>query len=60
MPRGNGATKRYHADAITAAKLKAQGWTTRNIAETLGRQPEQIKTMVLLGERLTGGKERGE
>lgn len=52
MPQGSGAKKRAHADAIRAAKLKARGWTTRNIAETIGKQPKQIKALVLLGERL--------
>ena len=51
MP-GTNAEKRYHADARTAAKLAAQGWTHRNIAETLGREPEQVKALVILGERL--------
>ena len=38
--------------AIKAAKLRAQGWTTRNIAECLGIAPEVVKARVILGERL--------
>jgi len=53
---GKLSQKRAHADAIRAVKLKAQGWTTRNIAETLGKKPEQIKALVLLGERLKKGQ----
>ena len=52
MPQGSGATKRARANAMRAAKLKAQGWTTRNIAEAIGKKPEQVKALVLLGERL--------
>jgi hypothetical protein len=49
---GSGAHLRQNADAIRAAKLKAQGWTSRNIAEAIGKRPEQIKALVILGERL--------
>ena len=49
---GSGAAKRQRADAVRAAKLAAQGLTTRAIAEALGKRPEQIKGMVILGERL--------
>ena len=49
---GSGATKRNHVLALRCAKLAAQGWTHRNIAETVGKKPEQIKALILLGERL--------
>jgi len=45
-------TKRQHADALCAAVLHAQGWTHREIAELLGKRDDQIKTLILLGERL--------
>lgn len=54
---GSGAAKRQRADAIRAAKLAAQGWTTRNIAEALGKRPERIKALVLLGERIQQAQE---
>jgi DNA-binding CsgD family transcriptional regulator len=38
--------------AVTAWKMKHDGMTTRQIAQTLGRKPEQIKTLVQLGARL--------
>jgi hypothetical protein len=49
---GSGAIKRNHALALRVAKLASQGWTHRNIAETVGKKPEQIKALILLGERL--------
>ena len=49
---GSGAEKRNNALAIRCAKLAAQGWTHRNIAETVGKKPEQIKALILKGERL--------
>ena len=49
---GAGAYKRYHADALRAVNMKNEGFTTRQIAETLGKKPEQIKSLVLLGDRL--------
>ena len=49
---GSGARKRQHALAARCAKLAAQGWTTRNIAEAVERKPEQIKALILLGERI--------
>lgn len=48
----SGGVKRNHALAVRCAKLAAQGWTHRNIAETVGKRPEQIKALILLGERL--------
>ena len=60
---GSGAVKRNHALALRCAKLAHQGWTRRNIAEAVGKRPEQIKALVLLGERLTMAetvKERDE
>jgi hypothetical protein len=49
---GSGAVKRTQALAIRCARLSAQGWTHREIAELVGKQPEQIKALILLGERL--------
>ena len=54
---GSGVTKRHHAESIRAAKLKANGWTTRNIAEALGIAPDKVKARVILGERLMQAKE---
>ena len=53
---GSGAVKRSQTLAIRCAKLSAQGWTHRAIAEQVGKRPEQIKTLVALGERLKEGK----
>lgn len=52
MPQGRGSTLRTHADAKRAAKMKAEGMTTRQIAAALGCKPEQVKSRVALGERL--------
>lgn len=49
---GKNAQKRYHADAIRAANMAREGATTREIADALGKEPERIKAIVLLGERL--------
>lgn len=49
---GHGADQRNDALARQCAKLAAQGWTHRNIAETVGKRPEQIKNLILKGERL--------
>lgn len=49
---GSGVTKRYHAMAIRCAKLAAQGWTHRAIADMVQKKPEQIKGLIVLGERL--------
>jgi len=38
--------------AIRAAKLKRDGFTSKQIAEAIGKKPEQVKSIVLLGERL--------
>lgn len=43
---------RQHADAIRAANMKADGMTARAIADALNKKPEQVKKLVLLGERL--------
>jgi DNA-binding CsgD family transcriptional regulator len=37
---------------MRCAKLAAQGLTHRNIAEAVGKKPEQIKALILRGERL--------
>lgn len=49
---GSGAQKRNQVLAIRCAKLAAQGWSHRNIAEAVSKRPEQIKALILLGERL--------
>ena len=49
---GSGTIKRNQALALRVSKLAAQGWTHRNIAETVGKKPEQIKVLIILGERL--------
>ena len=51
---GSGAIKRNQALALRCADLRSQGWTYRNIAEAVGKKPEQIKNLVILGERLKG------
>ena len=38
---GSGALKRNQALARRVAKLAAQGWTHRNIAETVGKKPQR-------------------
>lgn len=43
---------RNRALALRCAKLAAQGWTHRMIAEAVGKKPEQIKALILLGERV--------
>lgn len=49
---GHGVEKRNQVLAMRVAKLAAQGWSHRNIAETVGKKPEQIKALILLGQRL--------
>lgn len=49
---GSGAQKRSQALAMRIAVLKRTGLTHRIIAEMVGKKPEQIKTLVALGERL--------
>ena len=51
MP-GKKSTKRTHAAALRAANMKAEGHTTPEIAEAVGRDPKRVETLVLLGERL--------
>ncbi|MHB8391897.1 MAG: hypothetical protein ACYDBH_20350 [Acidobacteriaceae bacterium] len=57
MP-GSGASKRQHAEAILGAQLAANGWTHHEIAELLGKRDDQIRALVLLGERLQFVDER--
>ncbi len=45
-------SKVYHSKARRAAQLASEGMTTRQIALLVGVEPEQIKTMRELGERL--------
>jgi len=54
---GSGVIKRKHAEALRAAKLAANGWTYRNIAELLGKRDDQIKKLIILGERLQQAQE---
>ncbi len=49
---GSGAQKRNNALALRCAGLAAMGWTHRGIAELVGKKPEQIKALILKGERL--------
>ncbi len=55
---GKNAGLRAHADAIRAANMKAEGYTTRQIAAALNKEPERIKALVQLGERLK--QQRGQ
>ncbi len=48
----DGHDKRNRAMAMRAAKLKREGFTTRQIAELIEKRPEQVKAIILLGERL--------
>ena len=38
--------------AITAYRMSQRGCTHKFIAEHLGKKPHQIKSLILLGERL--------
>ena len=49
---GKGAKKRSHVTALLAASLKEQGLTTREIAIRVGKKPQQVAALVLLGQRL--------
>ena len=51
MP-GKGSQKRYHAQAMRIARLRAEKFTTRQISDITGVAPERIKAMVQLGQRL--------
>ncbi|MEG0558635.1 MAG: hypothetical protein RR574_19505 [Comamonas sp.] len=51
MP-GKLSLKRSHSLAIRAANMKSEGFTSRQIAIAVEKKPEQIKAMVLLGQRL--------
>lgn len=55
---GSGVEKRAHMAAIRAAKLAADGWTHRQIAEALGYKPEQVKSRIVLGQRLMQAEEQ--
>ena len=54
MP-GKLSAQRSHADARRAAMMSADGMTTRQIADALQLRPEQIKTRIMLGQRLIEG-----
>lgn len=49
---GSGAALRQRLLAMRCAKLAEQGWTYRNIAEAVGKRPDQIKALIVRGERL--------
>ena len=49
---GSGTDKRKRVLAMRCAKLAEEGWTHRAIAELAGKRPEQIKALVLLGQRI--------
>lgn len=46
------ARLRGQAIAIRCARLRDQGLTSREIAKTVGKKPEQIRALELLGRRL--------
>ena len=48
----HGTDKRHEAEALRVAKLYGEGFTHREIANLVGKKPEQIKSLILLGERL--------
>ena len=49
---GKLATMRVYAEALRAAKLARYGWTHREIAQLIGKRDDQIKALIILGERL--------
>lgn len=51
MP-GSKARLRQHISAKLAAKMHAEGYTYKEIAERTGLKPEALKSRILLGERL--------
>lgn len=53
----SGTDKRKRAMAMRAAKLRRDGFTTREIADAIEKKPEQIKQIVLRGERLLSEQE---
>lgn len=48
----SGQDQRNRAIARRAYKLQKQGLTARQIAEAIGKKPEQVKSLALLGQRL--------
>lgn len=54
---GKGHDNRHRAAARRAIALKAQGLTHRQIAEAIGKKPEAIKGLLLLGERLQAAQQ---
>ena len=55
-----GAQNRNRAMAIRAANLKQIGMTSRQIAAAIGKNPEQVKAIVILGQRLLDATIKGE
>lgn len=49
---GHGTEKRQRADAVRAAKMKREGYTSKEIAAALGLYVAQVAGKVKLGERL--------
>ena len=54
---GSGTEKRRRDTAVRAYRLKLDGMTTNEIAKAVDRKPEQIKKLILLGERLLNSKD---
>lgn len=48
----SGQDQHNRAIARRAFKLKQQGLTSRQIADAIGKKPEQVKGLVSLGQRL--------
>jgi len=49
---GSGVAKRKRALAVRCARMAELGYTHRDIAIAVGKRPEQIKALVLLGQRV--------
>ena len=49
---GSGNDKRNRAMAIRASHLSEEGVSHRRIAAMIGKRPEQVKSIVALGDRL--------
>ena len=52
LPEANRSTLRKRALAKRICKLRAEGYTTRQIAELCGVSPARIKALAELGQRL--------
>ena len=64
MP-SHGAQKRREAEALRAYNLSLEGYTHKQIAALIGKEPERVKTIIERGERVASitpqskGDERG-